>query len=77
MSTLMEIRKKHRDSLAHGRFWEFGNESDDSYFTDYPRLGCAFMTIIAAYCGYEGPISANPIGGAVGRISKLKADLSC
>lgn len=77
MSTLMEIRKKHRDSLAHGRFWEFGSESDDSFFTDYPRLGCAFMAIIAAYCGYEGPISANPIGGAVGRISKLKADLSC
>ncbi len=53
--------KRHRNSLAHGWLWTL-EESDDvgDYFADYPRLGCAFMTLVAAWCGYEGPISADP-----------------
>ena len=30
------------------------------FFADYPRLGCAFMILLAALCGYQGPIVANP-----------------
>jgi hypothetical protein len=70
VSGIMEIRKKHRDNLSHGRLWILEEISNEAYFEDYPQLGCAFMTVIAAYCGYEGPIILKT--GSAKRISKLK-----
>lgn len=68
----MEIRKKHRDHLSHGRLWILEDASSDAYFTDYPRLGCAFMTIIAALCGYSGPIVTHPFRGDISKISDFR-----
>jgi hypothetical protein len=68
----MKIRKKHRDHLSHGRLWILEDASSDAYFTDYPRLGCAFMTIIAALCGYSGHIVDDPFGGGIRKIAGWK-----
>lgn len=58
-SGIFEIRGKYRNMLAHGRLW-IPEERSIEDFGDYARLGCAFMTIIAARCGYEGPVLADP-----------------
>jgi hypothetical protein len=73
VSGVMEIRKKHRDNLSHGRLWILEEISNEAYFEDYPQLGGAFMTVIAAYCGYDGSIMLRTPNGAVTRISNLKA----
>jgi hypothetical protein len=57
---VFETWGKHRHLLAHGWLW-IGEELDaQEFFTDHARLGCAFLTFVAAYCGYEGPILADP-----------------
>lgn len=74
LEPIMNIRKNHRDDLGHGRFWIPEDAPVNCFFTDYPRLGCAFMTIIAALCGYNGPIMSNPFGGGVHVISDLRQE---
>lgn len=57
---IFELRKKYRDDLSHGRLW-VGEEQDFGETTqDYALLCCGFMTMIAARCGYEGPVIADP-----------------
>lgn len=69
---IMEIRKRHRDHLSHGRLWTLEDAPPDVHFTDYPRLGCAFMTIIAALCGYNGPIVTHPFEGERRNVSSFQ-----
>lgn len=72
MEEVMSVRKKYRDDLSHGRLWQSDDFSYDEYYLDYPRLGCAFMTVIAAYCGYDGLIVASPFGNIVEEIAAIK-----
>lgn len=58
---IFEMRGKYRDTLAHGRLWIPEERPIDQHFTDYARLGCAFMTLIAARWGYDGPMIADPL----------------
>ncbi len=69
---IMELRKKHRDHLSHGRIWLLMESGPEAYFRDYPRLGCAFMTVIAATCGYQGAIITDPLRQNSSIISQLK-----
>lgn len=59
-SEIFELRGRHRHNLSHGRLWLPEESPADSFFTDYPRLACAFMILFATFCGYEGPIVASP-----------------
>lgn len=59
MNQIFDLRGRHRHDLAHGRLW-LPDERGVDDFHEYARLGCAFMTMIAARCGYEGPILADP-----------------
>lgn len=72
LEPIMKIRKRHRDDLGHGRLWILEDSPAESFFDDYPRLGCAFMAVIAVLCGYEGPISSDPFGSKNAPISDLK-----
>ncbi len=71
LSNIMNIRKNYRDHLSHGRLWILENNIEQGYFKDYPQLGCAFMIMIAAFCGYEGPVIANPFESKFTDISSL------
>lgn len=64
---------RYRHNLSHGRLWipEEAEGNDD--VLHYAELGCAFMTIIAARCGYTGPIMANPFELRAIDISKKRA----
>lgn len=63
---------KHRHLLAHGWLW-LGEELDaQEFFTDHARLGCAFLTFVAAYCGYDGPIMADPFTNRIITISEIR-----
>jgi hypothetical protein len=69
---VFETWGKHRHLLAHGWLW-LGEELDAAeFFTDHARLGCAFLTLVAAHCGYEGPIIADPFKNRVNTIADLK-----
>ena len=69
---VFEVWGKHRHLLSHGWLW-LGEELDaKEFFTDHVRLGCAFLTFVAAYCGYEGPIMADPFKNRILTISELK-----
>lgn len=70
---IFEMRGKYRDTLAHGRLWMPEEHPIDQHFTDYARLGCAFMTLIAARCGYDGPIIADPLEPRKVIIGEIKA----
>jgi len=68
---IFELRGKYRHHLSHGRLWlheDGGFEEMD----DYARLGCAFMLLVAAYCGYDGPVLADPYQPRKAVISELK-----
>jgi hypothetical protein len=70
---VFEVWGKHRHLLAHGWLW-LGEELDgQEFFTDHARLGCAFLTFVAAYCGYEGPIMASPFENRIIVIRDIKA----
>lgn len=71
---VMEVRKRHRDHLSHGRLWRLMETGPEAYFTDYPRLGSGFMTLIAAACGYEGTVISTPNGNEAVRIKYLKVN---
>jgi hypothetical protein len=69
---VFEVWGKHRHLLAHGWLW-LGEEIDaKEFFTDHSQLGCAFLTFVAAYCGYEGPIIANPFENRIITIRDIK-----
>jgi hypothetical protein len=69
---VFEVWGKHRHLLAHGWLW-LGEEIDaQEFFTDHARLGCAFLTFVAAYCGYDGPIIANPFENRIVNIADIK-----
>jgi len=69
---VFEVWGKHRRLLAHGWLW-LGEELDpQEFFTDHARLGCAFLTFVAAYCGYEGPIMADPFKNRIISIADIK-----
>jgi hypothetical protein len=71
-SKIYELRGRHRPELSHGRFWLPEESISESFFTDYPELGCAFMILIAAFCGYEGAIVAHPFKGREITIASLR-----
>jgi len=69
---VFELWGKHRHLLTHGWLW-LGEAGDvKEFFADYPRLGCAFLTLVAAYCGYDGPILADPFQSRISSIGDLK-----
>jgi hypothetical protein len=71
--SVFEVWSKHRHLLAHGWLW-MGEEMDSQeFFIDHARLGCAFLTFAAAYCGYEGPIMADPFKNRILTISQIKS----
>jgi hypothetical protein len=57
---IFAIRNKYRNDLSHGRLWVRDEKDLTSDVFDYAKLGCAFMTVIAAWCGYDGPVLADP-----------------
>jgi len=70
---VFEVWGKHRHLLAHGWLW-LGEEMDaQEFFSDHARLGCAFLTFVAAFCGYEGPIMADPFKNRIITISEIKS----
>jgi hypothetical protein len=70
---LFEVWGRHRHLLGHGWLW-LGEELDvQEFFTDHARLGCAFLTFVAAYCGYDGPIMADPFKNRIITIADIKA----
>ncbi len=70
---VFEVWGKHRHLLAHGWLW-LGEELDaQEFFTDNARLGCAFITFVAAYCGYDGPIMADPFKNRIITIRDIKS----
>ncbi len=64
---------KHRHLLAHGWLWLGEDLEGDEFFVDHARLGCAFVTFVAAYCGYEGPVLADPFENRIITIRDIKA----
>ena len=69
---VFEIWGKHRHLLAHGWLWLTEELEAQEFFTDHARLGCAFLTFVAAYCGYDGPIMANPFRNRIITIRDIK-----
>ena len=73
---IFEVWGKHRHLLGHGWLWLTEELSPQEYFTDHALLGCAFLTFVAAYCGYTGPIIADPFKNAVLDIRTIKSKKS-
>lgn len=70
---VFELWGKHRLLLTHGWLW-LGESGDvKEFFADYPRLGCAFLTLVAAYCGYDGPILADPFKNRIVNMREIKS----
>jgi hypothetical protein len=69
---VFEVWGKHRHLLGHGWLWLTEELDPHEFFTDHARLGCAFITFVAAYCGYEGPIMADPFKNRIIRIRDIK-----
>jgi hypothetical protein len=69
---VFEIWGKHRHRLAHGWLWLTEEANAEEFFTDHAELGCAFLTFVAAYCGYEGPIMADPFKNRIITIRDIK-----
>jgi hypothetical protein len=70
---VFEVWGKHRHLLAHGWLWLGEELNAQEFFTDRSRLGCAFLTFVAAYCGYEGPILADPFENRVMNIAEIRS----
>jgi hypothetical protein len=71
-SDVFALWGKHRHMLAHGWLSDDAGSSIKDFFPDHAQLGCAFNTVAAAYCGYEGPILADPFEDRVLTISDIK-----
>jgi hypothetical protein len=71
-NNIFEVWGKHRHLLAHGWLWLTEESEPQEFFTDHARLGCAFLTLVAAYCGYDGPIMAEPFKNRILVIRDLK-----
>jgi hypothetical protein len=69
---IFEVWGKHRHLLAHGWLWLTEELDAQQFFTDQARLGCAFLTFVAAYCGYEGPVMADPFRNRIIVIRDIK-----
>jgi len=69
---IFEVWGKHRHLLAHGWLWLTEELDAQEFFTDHAQLGCAFLIVFAAYCGYDGPIMANPFRNRVITIRDIK-----
>jgi len=39
-------------------------------------IGCAFLTFVAAYCGYHGPIMADPFSNRIINIAEISNSFS-
>jgi hypothetical protein len=70
---IFEVWGKHRHLLAHGWLWLTEQSDAQEFFTDQARLGCAFLTFVAAYCGYDGPIMADPFKNRIITIRDIKS----
>ena len=75
-SGILEVWGKHRHLLAHGWLWLTEELDAQEFFTDHARLGCAFLTFVAAYCGYDGPIMADPFNNRMINIAEIRNALS-
>jgi hypothetical protein len=69
---VFEVWGKHRHLLTHGWLWLGEELESEEFFTDHARLGCAFLTLVAAYCGYEGPIMADRFKNRIITIRDIK-----
>jgi hypothetical protein len=69
---VFETWGKHRHLLAHGWLWLGEEVGVQEFLTDSARLGCAFLTFVAAYCHYEGPIMADPFRNRIITIRDIK-----
>ena len=69
---IFEVWGKHRHLLAHGWLWLTEELDAQEFFTDHARLGCAFLTFVAAYCGYDGPIMADPFSNRITTIRDIR-----
>jgi hypothetical protein len=69
---IFEVWGKHRHLLAHGWLWLTEELDAQEFFTDQARLGCAFLTFVAAYCNYDGPIMADPFKNRIITIRDIK-----
>jgi hypothetical protein len=55
-----ELFGKHRHVLAHGWLWRDETTPVGEIFEDLAGLGMGFIFLVAAYCGYRGPILVDP-----------------
>jgi len=63
--------RSHAD-LAQGWFFLPVTDDDAAYFEDFPRLVCGLNILVAARCGYSGPILACSRSGQSARIHPMK-----
>ena len=70
---IFEVWGKHRHLLAHGWLWLTEELDAQEFFTDHAQLGCAFLIVFAAYCGYDGPILADPFKNRIITIRDIKS----
>ena len=71
---VFEVWGKHRHLLGHGWLWITEEVPAQEFFTDHARLGCALLTFVAAYCGYDGPIMADPFSNRIVTIRDIKSN---
>lgn len=68
---IFELWGRHRHDLSHGQLWIPECSAAQEFFMAYPRLGGAFMTVVAAFCGYRGQMSADVLASRTVTISEL------
>jgi len=68
---MFERWRDPRNILAHGSFWLAEQAEPASFFNSHPQLVGAFNIMIAAFCGYRGPIVCNAFEMGIKRIDDL------
>jgi len=69
MVSIFELWGKHRHRLSHGWLWVEDESEPNDFFSDYPKLGCAFHLMAARLCGYSGCVMSNPFENKMTRIA--------
>lgn len=70
-ASIFEIWGKHRHRLSHGWLWVEDESEPNDFFSDYPKLGCAFHLMAARLCGYSGCVMSDPFKNKKTRISDI------
>jgi len=69
--SIFELWGKYRHKLSHGWLWIDEESKSNTFFTDYPVLGCAFHLMAARLCGYNGCVMRDPFKNKIINISDI------